>query len=527
MRSPPDWHAALADWLEIVGPERVDISDQALARAVEATFPIDRRVIAILRPADADQVARCVAVAATRRTPIHPVSCGCNWGLGSLVPSAAESALVDLGDLKRLGPLDDELGTIRVEPGVSFGDLASFLRQQGGRWFSNVVGVGPSASVLANALERGHGYGPAADRVASIVALDVVLADGSRVRTGYSRFNGAHVGNAGRWGVGPWIDGLFHQSNLGVVVGATVHLSRVPAAFGAAAWTVDSEEGLAPLVDGLRELRQVGVLKGNIAIWNTDKLLTSLTRFPHHITSTPLPEELRLEAARRRGCWMGWTGLYAAGTDELEAHTRRLVDHLSTSASRVSVVASDGGVLHGAEWPEEARAASLLASPHTSPFLGHPPMGALASAYWRKRPEVDVGNPDRDRCGLRWCSAALPFVGRHVRAAVDEAVRVAVRHELEAPVSLISTGDRQVDLMLALTYDREVAEDEERATGAAVEFHARMRELGYPAQRLGVDSMSALESGDGWDQLAWRLKRILDPANVISPGRYQVSEGAQ
>ena len=47
--------------------------------------------------------------------------------------------------------------------------------------------------------------------------MEIVLANGEVLRTGFGHFGTAKAANVYKYGVGPYIDGLFTQSNFGIV----------------------------------------------------------------------------------------------------------------------------------------------------------------------------------------------------------------------------------------------------------------------------------------------------------------------
>jgi hypothetical protein len=92
-----------------------------------------------------------------------------------------------------------------------------------------VTGGPAYGSLIGNALERGGGDGPLGERGAHMTALELVLAGGEVVHTGFDRFAGASTARLSRTGVGPSLSGLIAQSNFGVVTRATFWLARRPA----------------------------------------------------------------------------------------------------------------------------------------------------------------------------------------------------------------------------------------------------------------------------------------------------------
>ena len=221
--------AALEAWRSIVGADHVFDSGERLTQAQRATFASSQGALAVVRPRSSPEVQECVRVAASHRVPLYPVSRGKNWGLGSRLPARADCVLLDLGRLDRIIEFDDKLGYLTVEPGVTFAQGSEFLRAREARHYLSTIGGAKDASLLANALERGDGSGPCGDRAAFIGGLEVVLPDGEMLHSGFERFGDASCARLHRFGVGPSLDGLFMQSNLGIVTRATVWLARRPA----------------------------------------------------------------------------------------------------------------------------------------------------------------------------------------------------------------------------------------------------------------------------------------------------------
>jgi 4-cresol dehydrogenase (hydroxylating) len=251
--------SAIASWRQLLGEPYVQAPvDDA------ATFATSQRAIAVLRPGTRDEVCACVRIAAQHGIPLHPISRGKNWGYGSRVPPRDGAAVIDLARLDKIVDFDERLAYVTVEPGVTFAQLAAFLRSTRARVFASVTGGTAGGSVLANALERGDGSGPLGDRWGHVCGLEVVLADGETVQLGSS---------VQRHAAGPALDGLFSQSALGIVTRATIWLAPYPRKLVLAAWSTDT---LPPIVDALRKLRLDGVTRATTPIWNDIKMLSLL-----------------------------------------------------------------------------------------------------------------------------------------------------------------------------------------------------------------------------------------------------------
>ncbi len=194
---------ALADWRTALGTDHVQTDPDLLAAAQTATFATSQRILALLHPADRDQVQACVRIAGQFGVPIYPISGGKNWGLGSRVPVTDGCVLLDLIRMNRITHYREDLACVTVEPGVTFRQLHAFLKERGSRLCVSVIGGSPDASVIGNVVERGDGLGPYGDRLGTVCNLEVVLPGGECLHTGLGRFPGAHAAAVSRAGVGP------------------------------------------------------------------------------------------------------------------------------------------------------------------------------------------------------------------------------------------------------------------------------------------------------------------------------------
>lgn len=488
-----------------MGREHVLTDAVGLGRAETATFAIERQIVAIVRPADVDEVRACVHGARANGVPLYPVSRGCNWGLGSRVPTANGCALLDLSRLGRIVDYEEPLAHITVEPGVTFAQAYRYLRARGSPLYLPSTGGPADASVIGNAVERGDRLGPQAGHLNSILGLEVVLPTGDLVHTGLGRFSDASARNLCPWGVGPDLAGLFIQSNLGIVTQMTLALAPYPKRLLAFSAQVEDAADLPPLVARLRDLLLRGVLEENaVSLWNSYKVLACVGRYPWKLTGGRTP--LALGAGAGRGAWHA-AGLLHAESDEHAQALRALVE----PALREVVRDSSFVDVEGSGAPLEVPG-----------LLGAALDGNVRMAYWRKRtPPPARMDPDHDRCGLIWICPLLPLDGAPVVEAVRTAEETITTASFEPILALQCVSPRAAHAFFAIVYDRDVEGEDERAMACHDRLMERLVARGHLPYRLGVHSMGALPPpNDGSGRLLRALKGALDPADVLAPGRY-------
>jgi len=523
--------AALREWETALGSAQVLTDSQSLRDASTATFQTAAQVHAILRPGNRDDVQRCVRIANRFRIPIYPISSGKNWGYGSRVP-AQDGVLIDLGRLNRILDFNEELAYVTIEPGVTQRQLYDFLIERKSHLWMDATGASPDCSIVGNTMERGFGHTPMGDHCGNACAFEVVLPTGECIDTGFARFSGAQAGALGRWGVGPSLDGVFSQSSFGIVTRMSVWLMPAPEAFQAFFFLCKDEQGLGAVLDALRPLRLSGTLRSVMHIGNDYKVLAATSQYPWEETGgrTPLDRSAMSDLRRKLtiGAWNGSGGLYGTKAQVREARSQLRkalagkVDRLQFVDDRLLKVmarfAKPFRLLTG--W-DISRTLKVIA-PVYGLLKGVPTDSPLASAYWRKKTEIPAQmDPDRDGCGLLWCSPVVPNTGAHATAVTQLATGILLTHGFEPQISISLATERSLFCVTTISYDRHVAGEDARAAEC---YRALVEELlasGYPPYRLNVSSMGYSEQEDAYTSLLRKLKTAFDPNHILAPGRYE------
>jgi 4-cresol dehydrogenase (hydroxylating) len=533
--SQPNLEMALEKWRAHLGRENVILDAADLRAAETATYSTDVTVPAIVRPGNREEVQAVLRIANEYRIPVYPVSGGCNWGYGSRVPSASGSVLLDLGRMNRILDFNEDLAYITVEPGVTQQQVYAYLQERKSRLWMDATGASPQASLVGNAVERGFGHTPYGDHFSHVCGMEVVLPGGDVMETGFSRFEGARTGALHRWGVGAYLDGLFTQSNLGVVTRMSIWLMPAPEYFQAYFFSCDSAGGLSSIVEALRPLRLNGTLRSTVHIANDYKVLSGLQQYPWEEAGgrTPLPPEVmtRLRKKLHFGAWSASGGLY--GTRVQVAESRRLlraalagkVNKLQFLDERKLRMAGRFSGLYRLVTGWDLSRALELVRPLFGLLQGVPTDQPLASTYWRKRtPPPAVMDPNQDGCGLLWCSPVAPADGAQTEELVALASETLLRYGFEPAISLTMITERSLACVISITYDRHVSGEDEKASACYRELLRRLTDEGFPCYRMTSQSSGGLKASPGYDHVMRSVKRTLDPNQILAPGRYQPPE---
>jgi len=273
MRIPPgvsekDFSEALRQFEEAVGKDWVFTSDEDVAMYRDSYSPFwgepDELVAsAAVAPDGVEQVQKVVRIANTFKIPIYAISTGKNLGYGGSAPAYSGSVVLDLKRMNRILEVNEKNAYCLVEPGVSYFDLYRYIQEKGIKLWVDVPDPG-WGSPVGNSLDRGGGYllPQFRNHFDSHCGMEVVLANGEVLRTGMGALPGAKTWQEYKSGFGPWIDGIFSQSNFGVVTKMGFWMCPAPDSYLAGTVTVPRYNDLSPLIDILGYLENTGCTNG-------------------------------------------------------------------------------------------------------------------------------------------------------------------------------------------------------------------------------------------------------------------------
>lgn len=214
---------SIVDELEaILAPGQVDTGEVPLRRyAVDQAPVIDFQLpLAVVFPESVADVQSVVKACADSGVAIVPRGAG--TGVSGGAHATANCIILSLERMDRILALSPDDETAVVEPGVVNAVLNEAAAEHGLMYAPDPASfrsstIGGNVATNAGGL-RCAKYGVTRD---SVLALDVVLADGSLIHTGHQTFKGV---------AGYDLTGLFvgSEGTLGIVVGITVRLKYLP-----------------------------------------------------------------------------------------------------------------------------------------------------------------------------------------------------------------------------------------------------------------------------------------------------------
>lgn len=451
---------------------------------------------AALTPDSVEQVQKILAICNAERIAVWPISTGKNLGYGTAAPVQRGTLVLDLRRMNRILEFDPVLGTVLLEPGVTYRQLLDYIREHDHPFWIDVPGPGPIVGPVGQALERGIGYTPYGDHFGHACGFEIVLADGQVLRTGDGSIPGSTTFQTTRYGYGPCLDGLFTQSNFGVVTKMGLWLMPAPEVYKPFLVSFRNHEDLASAVDICQQLRLKGVLK------NRPVVGTAL----YQIAQT-----------KRRADIFNGTG--AVSDAWLSEYTR--ANGMGVWAVIAALYGSEAQV--AADWALVKQAFRGSGGMVLTDLLLHEDKG------WQHAKRQMAGELDLDEFGLYnwrggggsvWFAVALPSRGRDADAFLTLAKRILNQAGFDY-LGGFMVDARETIAVIDLLFDRSDPAEKARAHACYTSLMDECGKRGISVYRTNIGFMdrAAALQGPVRQDVNRRIKQALDPRGILAPGK--------
>ncbi|RKF17674.1 FAD-binding oxidoreductase [Altericroceibacterium spongiae] len=492
--------AAIKELRSIVGNDWVFADAQSTVSYNKSFIPDPEGLYlpsGAVAPASVEEVQAILKVANKYKLPMWPVSTGKNMGYGMATPASNGQMVLDLKRMNRIIEVDPDLGTALVEPGVTYQDMHDYLEKHNLPFWLDVPTVGPIVSMLGNTLERGVGYTPYGDHFMFQCGMEVVLPDGSILKTGMGSVKNSTTWQAFKWGYGPYLDGLFTQSNFGIVTKLGMWLMPKPPVYKPFMVRHPDADDIGKITDTIRPFRMNNLIPNGVLIMGAAYQLAMFHRREEFWSEEgSIPDDVVKKAAAKNGLGMWNTYFALYGTDEIIAATEPII--------RGAFEASGGEVL-----TEEDMGDSPWFHHHATLMRGGMSLEEIGIVRWR-------GNGG----GMVAFAPVAPAKGEEPKAQTVLAKEIMGKYNFDyAPAYAV--GGRELHHIIFLMFDKSDPEQEKRAAQCMEEMITRFGEKGWCAYRSSISTMDLVadQYGDTNRQVNARLKRTLDPNNIIAPGK--------
>jgi hypothetical protein len=501
-----------------LGPDHVVLNDRPLVdgwylehpKTHDAFHVVDQEELvcsAVAYPSSTAEVQIIVRWANKHMIPIYPISMGRNVGYGGSAPRVPGSVVVDLGRrMNKILSIDAENASCVVEPGVSYFALYDEIQRRKLPFWIDCPDLG-GGSVLGNAVDRGVGYTPMGDHFANHCGMEVVLPDGELLRTGMGALPGKDGEDNPTWqsfqpAYGPYSDGIFSQSNFGIVVQMgfwlmheTQHQSYM--------MTFPRDEDFPDIVEAIRPLAQKGIL-GNIPQLRhvaQELNVTGLPKSHFYGGSDPIPRDVIREQASQMPCgdcsWVFYGTQYG---DEASIKTQ-----LKTIKSAFATITGSKFFLPSDLPPDHyIHSRALVCS-------GVPVLRELDWLNWKPNGAHLFFSP------ITPTKRADALTVHYIN------IRLHKKYNFDLFPTLCVAG-REMHYITNIIYDRSSADEKRRAAGLMRELIVETAKQGYGEYRTHLLFADQVAGTYSWGNNALMrfnetIKDALDPNGILAPGR--------
>lgn len=498
--SEADFDKAVAEFRKIVGSQWVFVSEEEMkpyCKVMMATKIEDVMPSIAIAPKSVKEIQAILKVCNQYKVPVWAFSTGKNLGYGTTSPARKGTALLDLKRMNKIIEVNEKLAYALVEPGVTYQQLYDYLKKKKIPLWLSFPAPSAIASPVGNTIDRGVGYTPYGEHFMMQCGMEVVLANGEVLKTGMGGIKNSNSWQVFKWGYGPYLDGIFTQSNYGIVTKMGFWLMPEPKAYKPFCISFPKEDDINMIVDRLRPLRIANIIPNAFTIASTSYEAASVAQRDEFHKGAGYITDAELDKLRKKhnmGAWNLYAALY--GDEVTVEHYWQIVK---------SVFADRKDIRY---YTQEDVGDDPIFKYRAALMSGNLSLQEFSLYNWK------------GGGGSMWFAPVSPALGEHTLKQKNLAKRILHKHGLDYVGEFI-VGWRDMHHIVDVLYNREDEKERLAAKAAFEELIEEFAKAGYGLYRTntGVMDQVAKTYGKVVQSVNHKLKKALDPNNIIAPGK--------
>ncbi len=420
-----------------------------------------RKSPAILFPKTTQQVRQLINYAVEYTIPLYPYSKGNNWGFGSFVPVKNNTVLVDLGKLNNIRTCDHKKQIIVIEPGVTQQQLSDYLKDT--KFMANLTSSSPYSSVLGNTLDNGIGY--LGRKINDMVGVEMISGTGNLCQYGYlsTKLKSKDLTR------------YIPQTNFGIVTAIAIKLTRQPKHIKMITLTFETPS-FNKISSLLKSYYQDGIIR-----W-----VSKISPIDHSLFYLLIP-------------------IITTSTERQKIHL--MINQLK-KLGKVQIY-------------NEPKIRSL---PTSNEFVGHwslyhgQPNGYPTASYLPFKQKI-VNLDQYSNTGIRLLAHITPLDTPVIKNIERIISGVSKESTCTVDYRLNILNKKSIALVMYIHFLRNKQGIKSAKVVSSNLFFSLM-EYGYKPYRLNIDIQKNSYKQNLSSNFKKKIKKQLDPFNIISPGRY-------
>jgi 4-cresol dehydrogenase (hydroxylating) flavoprotein subunit len=464
------------------------------------------RPVCITYPEQEEDIKKILKFAAENKLQCFPLSRGKNFGYGTAQGTKEGQIIIDLSRMNKILEVNQELCYVKLQPGVSQKQLYDYLTSlQNNRLQLDVTGAGLHASIVGNILERGFGHTDYGDRFSRIINMKIMLADGSIIQTGFGGFGNANALNTFRYGIGPLIDGIFTQSNLGVIIEMTLELMPRQEKNLMFVFSTKKYDDIGKLVTAVRELKLNGVINSTVHIANKARAIgqSNLSMI---------------------GVW-NMSGVITGPREVVLAKRDIIKKTFRKYLTNYNLYFMGAGILKKIGWINDKLMALPLYGTLRDAYdlqCGIPTDQPLKVLFNNPLANSETLSPAEYDLNFKWICSVCRADAYSVTEMLETIHNLFDENKYEFRVTLTAINARSFIMISNIVFEKN-EEERKRASAFYKLCTSKLNEKGYFPYRSGSGSYDSMPEQDfNALQFLKKLKKAADPENILAPGKYNI-----
>jgi 4-cresol dehydrogenase (hydroxylating) len=341
------------------------------------------------------------------------------------------------------------------------------------------------------------GYTPYGEQFLFACGMEVVLANGEVLRTGMGSMPNSNTWQVFKWGYGPYLDGIFTQSNYGIVTKFGFWLMPAPPVFKPFVIQYQNEEDIVEIVETIRPLRINGIIPNAVVIAHALYEAPTKARRSDYVSG---PGSISDDAVRKitkdhnLGIWNVYAALY--GTQEQVDVNWNIVRQAFGKSGKAKILT------------EKEAAADAAFAYRAALMRGDMTLKEFSLYNWR------------GGGGSMWFAPVSQARGSETLKQMSLTKQILAKHGLDYSGEFI-VGMRDMHHVVDVLYDKTDPEQVKAAYKCFDELVTTFSAQGYGIYRVNTAFMDKVADTYGPVQRKVNkiLKKALDPNGILAPGK--------